>query len=322
VHALPAMWAVRQTYPRAQLHCLVRAPWASLLALTPWIDRVWPYRGKSKRFTLHDWRIARALRAETYDVAINLMGSNRSCMLSRSSAAPRRLGRKPMESERFGWRWLNTEVMESPYLTEPMYLQKWRCVQSAGCITPAPVFRLDQGAAALRTGELQGLRPGRYIHVSPFTSGRHRELPPEQMLQLLIRLRHVFPQHALVLSCASDPRECAALGALLQELPFEPAKVFCGTLDAAQLLGLIRQAALHLSGDTGSMHLAWLAGTASISWFYRQAQLDQWAPRGPRHGLVFSESPPPDYLRGVDTEEIVLQAQRLLAPPAGAAIAG
>ena len=311
VHALPAMWAIRQAYPQAELHCVVRGPWVSLLKQAPWIDRLWPYLGKSKSLIADDWRMAAAIRAQGYDVAINLMGSNRSCIISRVSGARWRLGRKPMEAHRRGWRWFNTEVMEYPYLEEPMYLQKWKCVQSAGFTTAGPVFKLVDNAAADSPVPESSERPP-YLHVSPYTSGTHRELPPEQMAQLLCRLRETFPGHRLVLSCSADPRERTALAGLLDALPFAPWKVFCGTLDAAQLLSLIRGAALHFSGDTGSMHLAWLAGTPSISWFYRHAQLGQWAPRGARHALVFSEHPPPDYLREVATEAIVQQAQQLL----------
>src|SRR5882757_4822142 len=103
VHSLPAMWGVRQGYPQAELHCIVRAPWTSLLRLTPWIDHVWPYCGKSKSLLTEDWRMAARIRAQDYDVAINLMGSNRSCIIGRVSGARRRLGRKPMETERRGW---------------------------------------------------------------------------------------------------------------------------------------------------------------------------------------------------------------------------
>ena len=313
IHALPAMWAVRQTYPNAELHCVVCEPWVSLLQMTPWIDRVWPYGGKQKCRRFTQWRQALQLRRQRFDVAISLMGSTRACLIARLSGAPRRLVRKPMEARHRAWRWLATEVMVHPYLQEPMYLQKWHCVRSAGFASAAPQLELRHSEASdQRWLEQEGLMPKRYLHLSPYTSGTHRELPPEQMLQLLCRLHQDFPQQPLVLSCAANLRECEALDALVAALPFRPWRVFRGSLDIPQLTTLIRAAAVHYGGDTGTTHLAWLTGTASVSGFYSGAQLAQWAPRGARHALVFSESPPPDYLRGIVLDDILLQTQVLL----------
>lgn len=302
LHSLPAMWSVRQRYPQAALHCLVRPQYASLLRLTPWIDRVWCYPAFG---VLDRWRTAQALRAQHFDVAIDLMGSDHAALVGFVSGAGRRLVRRPGSLRRRpGWRWLATDVMQQPFADEPMYLQRWRCLQLAGFGSPPPRFALMQQASPAFI-DADG---SAYFHVSPYTKLSRKELPPAQMAALLRDLKERLPHLQLVLSCGRQPRERRALDELLGALPFVPWKVFAGTLDIPQLYTLIAGARLHLGGDTGSMHLAWLAETPSVCWFSAFANHRSWAPRGDRHALVYSTTPPGNYLHGVDNAQIVARA--------------
>jgi len=292
VHSLPAMWSVRRTYPEAELHCLVRSSDASLLRLTPWIDRVLPYRRVRHLSSLrYQFDVARELRAQHYDVVINLVGSDYACAVGWISGAARQLVRKPGELKpRHGWHLLGSDVVEQPFRQEAMYLQRWKCLAQAGIASAAPEFHLaatDDAARAL--GLLDGELP-RYVHVSPFARGVHKEMPPAQLVDLLTRLQQQAPQLRLAISCAANPREQQALDALLAALPFAPWEIYPGTLDIPQLCALIRHADLHLSGDTGSMHLAALMGTASVSWFLHAGSIVQWAPRGAQHATVVVDS--------------------------------
>ncbi|MDB5985304.1 MAG: putative Lipopolysaccharide heptosyltransferase [Nevskia sp.] len=287
VHSLPAMWAVRCAYPDAELHCLALKSYAGLLDLAPWIDRVLPYsRGHLHAFR-YQLNVARMLRAQHYDVVINLVGSDYASAVGWISGAKRRLVRKPGDLKpRYGWHALSTDVVEHPFRQEPMYLQRWKCLAQAGLETAAPEFRLNWQPDIARTLGLTETNRPRYIHVSPFTRGLHKQMPLPQMVEMLTRLHQQTPQTRLVISCASNARECLALDELLAALPFEPWKSFSGTLDIPQLCAVIQSAALHLSGDTGSMHLAWLVGTASVSWFLHPGSIIQWAPSGPQHATV------------------------------------
>jgi heptosyltransferase-1/heptosyltransferase-2 len=314
VHALPALWAIRQSYPQAQLHCVVRGHLVALLRIAPWIDHVWPYHGKKKSVRGHDLAMARLIHAQGYDLSINLMGTNRSCIIGRVTGAPHRLGRRPAEDDRDGWRWLNTEVMDYPYRLEPRYLQKWKCLAQAGITAEAPSFPIEAGLAPLPADIEQSDRGG-YLHLSPGTSDALRELPTAQLVELLGLLKKAFPALKIVLSGADNPREKALFEALLAQLPFRPWRAYNGTLDAAELFGLIRDAALHLSGDTGTMHLAWLAGTPSVSWF-RAGSSPEWQPQGARHRSLFAASEAPDQLRGLDNAAVIDAARRLLEGPA------
>jgi len=308
VHSLPAMAAVRETYPDAELHCLVRREYASLLRLAPWIDRIWPYargRGLNPRAALST---TRALRAERFDVAIDLMGSDHASTAAWLSGAPRRLVRRPGRVRaRYAWRWFGTDVVESEFGQEAMYLQRWRSLRQAGIRSAEPVFDL---LAAPSLDSVLGAELGRlpYVHLSPYTKLACKELPPTQVAEVLERLREAQPGLQLAISGPDRPRERRALDALLRSLSFQPWRVFAGTLDVPQLHALIEGAALHLGGDTASMHLAWLARTPSVCWMSAAASHRSWAPQGDRHAMVYSSEAAGAYLFGVSTEAIVARA--------------
>ena len=276
-NALPALWAIRQALPRAELHCIANARWSSLLRIAPWIDRVWDYHERPKAIQASDLALARLIRRERFDACINLMGSNRSCIISRLSGARYRLGRKPFEEHRPAWRRFNTDVMEYPYRGEPRYLQKWRCLQQAGIACAAPHFEIELRSVTPPADPGEEHR-ATYLHISPYASAGQKELPPQQMADLLVALHAGLPQFRLVVSSSCCPREIAALEALLMLLPFKPWRVYAGTLDAAQLFRVIDGAVLHLGPDTGSLHLAWVAGTAAVCW--SAGNLREWVPRG------------------------------------------
>ena len=317
VHALPALWSVRQTYPQAELGVLVRSPFAALLKLAPWIDRVWGYDARRKGERSNDWTLARAIRREGYQVSINLMGSNRSCTIAWLSGARQRLGRKPAPHQEHlaGWRWLNTQLMQQPYFTTPRYLQKWRCLHQAGICSEQPAFPIEPQRAALPAGFDAEGQP--YLHVSLFTSATQKEPPPNDKIALLQRLRAAFPGHRLVLSCADDARERAELADVVAGLDFKPWRIYAGELDAAELFAVIRDAALNLSGDTGTMHIGWLAGTPSVHWFWDSGALAEWAPADSgRHALIVLREKPVDYLRGIDLDAVVDAARLRIRGPA------
>jgi ADP-heptose:LPS heptosyltransferase len=254
----------------------------------------------------------RALRAQRFDVAIDLMGSDHASTAAWLSGAKRRLVRRPgPRRKRFAWRWFATDLIESPFGQERMYLQRWHCLQQAGIRSAAPSFELLPGPplVPLLGAEAEGEE---YIHLSPFTKHSRKELPPTQLVDLLLRLREARGDLRLAISCSGQERERRALDALLHALPFAPWRTFAGTLDIPQLHALIGGAALHLGGDTASMHLAWLADTPSVCWMSAFASHRTWAPEGERHEMVYSNLPPGEHLLGVSTEAIVARSLELL----------
>lgn len=313
VHSLPALWALRRAYPAAELHCMVQESNASFLQMVPWIDKAIPYRRSLHAGIGYHLAMARRLRAERYDVAVDLIGAEHSSAVAGIAAADRRLIRRPgTQRQRWGWRLFATDVADVPFRVGAMHEQRLSCLQRAGFDVSDGSFNLSEGTDDPVVEDIRRHSPAGYIHVSPFTKLMCKELPPEQMADLIVGLQTSFPGHRLVISCSSRPRECHALAEMLSALPTPPFKVFAGSLSIPQLFRLIAGASLHVGGDTGTIHLAWLTRTPSVSWFRRIESINDWAPKGEQHAVLSCQSTPADYLRGIGTDLLLSHAASVI----------
>ena len=310
VHLLPALRMVRQAYPQAELHVIVASHITSLMDCAPWVDKTWGYM----RFPRHaTWRenfqIVRALRREKFDVLINLNGSDRSSWLSFFSGARERLGRRPDDGGPLFWRQMFTAHVQYPVNLDPMYLQRCRCLEKAGFPSAPPEFHVEISPARLRAADIEAADTGHYFHVSPFTTADRKELPPAQLVQLITTLGENFPGKKIALSCAPTERERRKMNELLALLPQKPWRVFAGNLTLPQFAAVIRHSALHLSGDTGPMHLAAMTRTPAIVWFWPNPGRNQWIPIGPQYRVFFGgQEPGSPFLGKINTDELVKAA--------------
>jgi ADP-heptose:LPS heptosyltransferase len=313
VHLLPALWLVRRNWPQARLEVMVSAHVAGLFRLTPWVDAVWEYPRVPRSPGFRDnLRWASRLRRAHFDVVINTTGSDRSSLLTRASCAPVRAGRRPADGGPWGWSALFTDVMTHPYYTEPMFRQKFACLRQLGFAGTEPEFHVSIDAELRRQAGIAAQDEYRYIHLSPFTTADARELPAAQVAELVRRLRAAFPQFRLIVSCAATEREQRKLERLLALLDEPPWLTFAGTLDLPAFAALLQTCALNLSGDTGSLHVAMLAGAPALAWFRQHRGQKEWIPEGPRYRVLIAEGGADDALHGIDTDALLAAAAALL----------
>lgn len=292
VHLLPALWMVRQAYPQAELHCAVAEHITSLMDCVPWVNRVWGYMRYPRHATLREnIQMVKKLRREKFDVLINLNGSDRSSWLTFLSGARERLGRLPDDGGPLFWRQMFTAYIHYPPDQAPVYLQRCHCLEKAG-FPLAPEFHIEIDPKHLRATDVSLADAGTYFHLSPFTTADYKELSPARLAELIAALAKKFPEKKLVLSCAPTEREKVKMAELLALLPQRPWRVFDGKLNLIQLTALIQNSALHLCGDTGTLHLALMARTRSVCWFWPNPGMQVWVPTGKRHRTVLGANKP------------------------------
>ncbi len=315
VHLLPALWLVRQAYPQAELHCAVAEHVTSLMECVPWVNRVWGYMRYPRHATLREnFEMVSQLRREHFDVVINLNGSDRSSWLTFLSGARARLGRMPDDGGPPFWRWLFTDYVSYPSQSEPVYRQRCRCLARAGFPFTQPEFHVEIAPENLRAAEISEADAGTYFHVSPFTTADYKELSPAQLVDLLLALAKLFPEKKLALSCAPTERERNKMAALLAQLPQKPWRVLAGNLNLTQLAAVIQHSAVHLCGDTGTLHLALMTGAPSVCWFWPNPGMQIWVPTGSRHRtLTGTNEPGEKYLCKIGTADLLIAAQSVLA---------
>ena len=324
VHLLPALWIIRQAYPKSELHVAVASHITSLMECVPWVNHTWGYMRYPRHATLKEnWQIISRLRREKFDLVINLNGSDRSSWLTFLSGARERLGRVPRDGGPLFWRQMFTAHVEHPSGQEPIYEQNCRCLEKAGFPLTKHEFRAEISPALLHAAELTEADTGNYFHISPFTTADRRELSPTQLAGFIKALRQTFPEKKVVLSCAPTERERQKMAGLLALMPEKPWRVYAGKLKLPQLAAVIQRSALHFCGDTGTLHLATMTNTPTIAWFWPDPSpehLRHWVPKGESFRILFGAYEPHEqYLGRIEPGELVRAAQSILTARANPA---
>jgi heptosyltransferase-3 len=311
VHLLPSLWMIRQAYPQSELHVTVATHITSLMECVPWVDETWGYMRYPRHATLgENLDMVRRLRREKFDVLINLNGSDRSSWLTFLSGARERLGRLPNDGGPPFWKHMFTEYVEYPFGSEPIYLQRCRCLQKAGFPHTQPEFHVEIGPENLRAADISEAEKGSYFHISPFTTADYKELSPEQQVQFIAALRENFPGKKLALSCGPTSRELAKMEKLLALLPQKPWRVFNGNLNLIQIAAVIKHSALHFCGDTGTFPLAVMTRTPVVAWFWPNPGIREWVPKNEKCVAIVGKLWPEEtFLADVRTDELVQAAK-------------
>ncbi|MBI3378971.1 MAG: lipopolysaccharide heptosyltransferase II [Nitrospirae bacterium] len=101
VHSLPFLNALRDSFPRAEIHWIIAKGLEGLLEGHPMINKLWIInkddwkRVKGAGTTIKELRsLFKSLKAEKYDIVMDLQGLLRSGILAKATGAPVRIGFK------------------------------------------------------------------------------------------------------------------------------------------------------------------------------------------------------------------------------------
>jgi ADP-heptose:LPS heptosyltransferase len=312
IHLLPALWTLRHAYPDAELHVMVSQHVTKVMEVAPWVDRVWGYPRYPKGPKWYqDFGRMKRLRDLKFDVVINLNGSDRSSILTWLSGARWRLGRRPQDGGPSFWPLMFSHIAEVPYHSKLIATQRWECLKLAGFPGEKPEMSIEIPAAMHAAAIAKAGGEGGWIHVSPFTTEDYKELPATQLAEFLNELHRRFGTHKIILSCSGSAREKAKMTALLPSLNFTPWRVFSGNLDLLELAALIQRAAIHLGGDSGGLHVAWMTGVPTVSWFREYDGRADWQPVGEHHRSLVGERQEQG-ISGISTEGLLAAVGELL----------
>ena len=311
IHLLPALKLLRDAYPQAELQ-VVGGPASFFQSVAPWIDRAWqPLRRK----TTDNRPLMRALRAERIDAVYCFSGHNRANILANLIGARWRAGRRTDHNKPWWWQpLLYTRTVDYPWHREPFFLQHWHTARALGVPGGEPQFGAQVDPRWLEQAGIEAAARGSYLVVAPYYGFVGKELPRQQYVELLAELQHRYGR--VVLSCGPKPREMQLLNELAALLPFQPYRVFAGNLTMEQYIGVVAGARLHLSGDSGGLHVARMAGTPSVSWYRRRWDYLNWAPAPSEtaHRVVFTDDTSEGQCHGIDNAALLAAAQELIGP--------
>ena len=268
IHALPVLFALKQSLPSTAVDWLVEANYASILALVPELDRRIVVRGTASGASetsitfgggLGYLRAMSFLRAQRYDAALDLQGLIKSAVWARASGAARVIGfardhlREPQAAS------LYSETVTPPGAGH--VIDKNLAVLSALDVpdTPmalrlAPTGSTDVVAAIVAAGG-----PRNFIVLNPGAAWPNKRWPADRFGAVAAGLFRRTRLRSLVTWGPSEralaESVVAASGGAASLAP---------ATSVADLAVLMRDAAVVVSGDTGPLHIAAAMGTPLV----------------------------------------------------------
>lgn len=265
VFTTPLLRALRRHYPDAHITYLVEPPAAPVLRGNPHLSEliVVPRRHGLARLK-DDLSLARRLRRERFDLAIDLHGGPRSAWLAWASGAPRRIGYTIK-----GRSWMYTDVVPRAHDFVPRHsvVNQWDLLAPLGigpCTPEDDAVEMveDAGAAARvdRALEEAGLtgHPLVAMHVS--AGNPFRRWPQESFEAVIEALVRRQPERRVIIRSGpseADAAQRVADGARRRLGPALAAGVpSLPPFDLQEWRSLVGRAAVYIGCDSGPMHIA------------------------------------------------------------------
>lgn len=258
VRALPLANRLRAGYPHAHIAWAVEPRAAPLLEHHPALDArlVFARAGGARGL----WRFLRQVRAERFDLTLDLQRHAKSGLVSFASAAPVRIGFHRRDAKEFNWLW-NTHTIER---VEP---RGWKLEQYLrfGALLELPESPLTFGIT---------LTAGEEARVAQLLASRARPFAAF-FLASTWESRLWFREGFAAVADALDAlgldtvllggADASAIAAATSALAHRPLLDLSARTTLRETYGVLARARVAVGPDSGPMHLAAAAGTPVVS---------------------------------------------------------
>jgi heptosyltransferase-1 len=259
VHTFPAVAALRESFPQAQIAWLTHPRWEFLVKSSALASEVWTVETR----VLSSLRqVIRSVHANLWTAAIDYQGLWKSAMLPFFGGVKRRIGFSSATIREFGVPLLYTERVNASraHIAE----QNGELSLRAGAqrVTASPTLQIPQEDQAKVCASLRAQDLNRYVVLSPGGGWRSKCWPAERFGALSRMLRKSLDLRSVVnIGPGEDDLAGALAAASGDAAPF----VYRGSL--GELMALLRGAECVVAGDTGPLHLAAALGTRTVALF-------------------------------------------------------
>ncbi len=255
LHALPTLEALRATFPTAHLTWLVEAAYAPLLESHPALDEVWlaprlkpgqiMWGGNPKLLA----GLLRRLRAQPFDLVIDLQGLLKSAVWVALANSRRKLG---YDRTREGsYRVLNERV--APYDREAHAVLRYlNLAHYLGAPVAPPRFRLGLGAELDISHLLPDEARGDLVVLHPGARWPSKLWPASAWARLGDWLSR---EHGLQVAITGSKADQRLAKEILTQMR-QPACSLAGRTTLPELAAVLRRSSFAVTTDTGAMHLA------------------------------------------------------------------
>jgi heptosyltransferase-2 len=262
VMSLPALRALRERFPAAEIVILAK-PWvADLYRREPFCDRLIPYAAPD---LASKWRIARELRASKFDCAILLQNAFEAAAIVFLAGIPERLG-----YARDGRSALLTKAIAVPRPGEIPRHERFyylELLRRAGIIDELPssdLIRLEGAPAARVDGIARFHKFGLgdcVVGVSPGAAyGSAKRWLPERFAEAANRVAGELGASVAIFGSKDERELCETVAAAIHA----KVKNFAGETSLAEFIDMAAACRVYLTNDSGAMHIASALGVPTV----------------------------------------------------------
>jgi lipopolysaccharide heptosyltransferase I len=307
IHSLPTLTAIRRAYPEAHIAWVAGPKAAEIVARHPGVDSVYGLGIAGERagrlVPLPSLLAAvRTLRAERFDISLDLQGLFRTACLAFAVGAPQRVGFRGFQEGAFLL--CNRRVIPEREDIHAVhgYLQFARHV---GADDSTAEFGLreephDKEWVEVFLAAEPGTAP--LVAIAPGASSLRKRWTTEGFAETARALR-IRGARVVVVGSAADAtvsdRICSASGA----------EDLCGRTSLPQLAALLRRCALFVGNDSGPLHLAAAVGAPCLALFGPTNPLRT----GPFGNHMVLSASGPSWASEIAASDVVKAAEAILA---------
>jgi lipopolysaccharide heptosyltransferase I len=319
IHAMPVVSALKDRWPAAHLTWFVKRRWSSLVERIDGVDRVWAVDQGLTGWLSH----IPTLRAERFDIAVDLQGLFRSAATGWISGAPNRIG---FSNAREGSPWFYTHRV--PVSSMEMHaVDRYLLVAAALGAFPqgTPQFRfkkLEEDLAAIRdlchSKRLSVEKP--WVAMSVWARWPTKRWPLSAFAAVIDQLTRENLGPVVLIGSSDEKRDVSQL----RTMTSSPFLDLTGTVPLGSLPALLSRASVLITNDSGPMHVAAAVGIPVIALF-GPTSASRTGPYGRNHTVLTHEvscrpcfsracqhTPQMECLRAIMPQDVVNTARHVL----------
>lgn len=262
VHAMPVLAVLRRRFPRSRIAWLVKRQWAELVERMEGVDRVWPIGSGIAGWLSEVPR----LRAERFDLAVDLQGLFRSAAMATLAGCSERIG---FENGREGSPLFYTRRVAVPAPDMHAVDRYLLVAQALGAATPpSPEFRFfisarDREQVAVTLAQAGVQAGARWIAMNVSARWPTKHWPAASFAEAADHIQKEGLGPVVLFGGPEDRADAQAVKALMSTAPAD----VTGLTPLGVLPALLQSASALVTNDSGPMHVAAAVGTPVVALF-------------------------------------------------------
>lgn len=262
IHALPSLYALRELFPDACITWAIHESFAKILPGKPWIDNVYVIDRKRIKKINYLLQVRKDLHKKHFDLVIDLQMIAKSGLISFLTGCHERIGYNDARecsglfSRAISGKYKNGHIIEQ--LLDVIRYLGW---QGNGIHFPLHDYKNELSVVRKKLSEAGVI--GKYVLLVPGTRGENKKWPIKYWGELAKRLakKGIF---CIISGTVGEKPMADEIRRIAQS---KYVVDFIGKTNLLELIALEKMAAVHISSDTGPLHIANAVGTPIIALF-------------------------------------------------------